>query len=455
MSNKKSNAIVVDTNVLIHDPESINVLREDGNILYISTVVLEELNNLKNSPDIGHDVRDVISRIEKCQIDKDETLIRHKPLTTPQWNSLKEISHLDPKNTDHQIVATALYIKKNNRNEFKNIKLVTKEPMVRILSRDLNLLVDDYFKDKIDDQLIKTIENKKLLRINVDWMRILPNLTFEATNEEIDLTYENQGVVCFSDFDGMSKHPICQNNQWSESFAAIRKGNIFKIICRDIDCFGIKPLTINGDGPNWEQYIAITQLLDPSIKLVFLKGGTGSGKTLLALASALQQSHLYRNIFITRPMIPLEDEDRMGFLPGNIQEKMGPWIRPIYRTLNFLGEETKSFDKIEKLKSTGKISVEPLDYIRGMTYVKDFIIVDESQNLTPHQVKSLITRNGELSKMVFTGDVGQIDRRKKLNSRNNGLIYASTRMINSPLVSSISFQKTVRSQLANLAEERL
>ena len=200
----------------------------------------------------------------------------------------------------------------------------------------------------------------------------------------------------------------------------------------------------------------MAQLMDPDIKLVFLQGSTGSGKTLLALASALEQRRDYRQILITRPMVHLEDEDRIGFLPGPLQEKMSPWLRPIWRALNQLTENNQESKKlIEKLRESGKIDIEPLDFIRGMTFVKDFLIVDEAQNLTPHQVKTIITRSGMFSKLVFTGDTRQIDCRRRLDEKSNGLTYASNRLNNSPLVANSHFKYTVRSELADLAEKLL
>jgi len=441
---KKPNAIIADTNVYIHDPESIDALRAGGNTLFIPSTVLYELDNLKARVDIGCDVREAIRRIEVLQNNKDKSL---KILKKPSWARLGHLNRDDP---DHQIVAYAHTVKRNNNGDFREVKVVSRDIMVRILSKDVGLYVEDYWKDKTD---VKE-ESDKLPRLNVPWDIIRPNFTFDVPeNCTVPI---NGGVVCCSDWNGIFDNAICANQQWEESFAAIRNGSIFKIIPKDQKLFGLSPYTMNGYGVNWEQYIAMAQLLDPKIRLVFLKGGTGSGKTLLSLAAALEQRRDYRNIFITRPMIPLDDDDRMGFLPGSTDEKLGPWIRPVWRALSVIGDLKKENAKlIASMKEKGKISIEPLDYIRGMTYVKDWLVIDEAQNLTPHQVKTLITRNGEFSKMIFTGDLGQVDRRKRLGKRSNGLTYASTRMNNHPIVAVSNFKKTVRSELANIAEELL
>lgn len=157
-------------------------------------------------------------------------------------------------------------------------------------------------------------------------------------------------------------------------------------------------------------------------------------------------------------MVHLEDEDRMGFLPGGTMEKMSPWLTPIHQALNFLKENPETRDHksvIENVEGTHKIDFLPLDYIRGMTFSRCRLIIDDAQNLTPHQIKTIITRAGMGTKVVFTGDVGQIDRRRRLDERSSGLAYAMNRMRNRSLVGVTTFKETVRSPLAKLAEEEL
>ncbi|MCK5020954.1 MAG: PhoH family protein, partial [Candidatus Peribacteraceae bacterium] len=263
----------------------------------------------------------------------------------------------------------------------------------------------------------------------------------------------NEGVVCWSDWNGTLA--VQNNSEWKDSFVAIKKGDRFQIVNNSVSMMGLKPYSMNGD-PNWEQYVAMHHLLDRDIKCSFLIGGAGSGKTILALAAGLEQRRQFRNILVTRPMVPLEDEDRMGFLPGGVNEKMSPWLKPIFRSLSFIGGVHKDNEKIIQLvREKNKLEVEPLDYIRGMTYVKDLLIIDEAQNLTQHQIKTIITRAGEGAKIIFTGDLGQIDRMKKINADSSGLAYASVKMVDQPMVSVVHFKKTVRSELAHLAERLL
>jgi PhoH-like ATPase len=155
-------------------------------------------------------------------------------------------------------------------------------------------------------------------------------------------------------------------------------------------------------------------------------------------------------------MIPLEDEDRMGFLPGDVDEKMGPWLQPIWQSLSFLKEQSNENKKlIEEMIELRKLYFAPLDYIRGTSFYKDLVIVDDAQNLTPHQVKTIITRAGNQAKIVFTGDLGQIDRKKRLDRRSSGLAYATDKLNDQSLVAVTRFKETVRSPLASLAEEYL
>ncbi len=432
------NAIVVDTNVLVHDPNAVDVLREDQNILFIPLRVILELDKLKSKPDIGFDAREVSAKIESLREEKDSSL---KVVLKPTFG--KPLNQLDRNNPDHIIIASAREVlTKHTKNDFDKFKFISRDRTVRILARELlgkQLSVENYIKDQIEMPL-----EKSLKEINVRGEDIVDGkFSLDAVNEEIQI---NDGIICFSDY---------PNGRWSESFAAIRKEEFYEIIDPDISAFGIKPKSLNGDGKNWRQAIALKQLLDPSIKLVFLQGGAGTGKTLLAIASAFEQRSLYRQIVITRPMIHLEDEDRMGFLPGNEKEKMSPWIRPVVQAIRFLKEVNGNDEAIKKWEENGKITYEALDYIRGMNYYRKFLIIDEAQNLTPHQVKTIITRAGKGTKIVFTGDLGQIDRRRRLDEKSSGLTYAMDCLKGSPLVASTNFKETVRSDLAKLAEELL
>ncbi|MCB0759785.1 MAG: PhoH family protein, partial [Flavobacteriales bacterium] len=214
--------------------------------------------------------------------------------------------------------------------------------------------------------------------------------------------------------------------------------------------FGITP-------KNAEQTLAISALMDPEIKLVTMQGAAGTGKTLLALACALEQRRDYRQIFITRPVVPLSNKD-IGYLPGDIQSKMDPYMQPIWDNLKLIRGNFEKNDntlkRIDEMVENEKITVAPLAYIRGRSLSNIFFIVDEAQNLTPLEVKTVISRAGEGTKIVFTGDVHQIDT-PYLDSESNGLSYLIDKAKGDPLFAHITLEKGERSALANLANDRL
>lgn len=444
---ERPKAIVVDTNVLIHDPESIETLMNDVNILFLHTIVLQELDDNKTKRDIGRDCREAIRRIEKLQIENHPRL---KIVQQSDWSS-PDIQHLNRNTADHNIIVLAHNLR--DQNGYKEVKLISKDTTVRVLCRNIGIITEDYVSSSV------TIDDTRLKDIPVPCKNIYKNKYGNGyefkIDKAVDIYQQNEGIVCWSDWDG-TLEPNGPNADWGQYFTAMKKGDVFQIIPNDISAMGLTPYSMNGHGPNWEQYVALNQLLDRDIKLSFLIGGAGTGKTILALAAALEQRKMFRNILVTRPMVHLEDEDNMGFLPGDINQKMNPWLRPIWRSLSFIGQVDKLNQKvIESVRDNNKMEIEPLDYIRGMTYVKDVLIVDEAQNLTPHQTKTIITRAGEKSKIIFTGDLGQIDRTKKVDATSNGLAYASVKMGNQPMVSTVHFRETVRSPLAHLAEKLL
>jgi PhoH-like ATPase len=442
--------IVLDTSVLVHDPESLEILRSDNSILAIPWIVLEELDQLKNKPNIGLDAREVIRKIEElAQSEAGFFRIEPKPSNKYFKNDLQKDK------ADHQIIATARALQMSSPSKTE-VLLMSRDTIVRVLARELGIRTEDYPYNQVN-----AVFHSCLKRINVP-AEIFSQAgdTFEHEFQITEPMQHNEGMVCWSKIGG----------DWEESFAALFKGDHFKTIPSDIEALGLRPFTLesNGNGTdkhksrarnnlkNWSQYIALAQVLDPKISLVFLQGGAGTGKTLIALAGALEQRKKYSNIVIARPMVHLEDRDEIGYLPGGLEQKMAPWIEPILQAFSFLGSlKPENGDLITRLQENKKIIIKPLDYIRGETYHKSFIVIDESQNLTPHQVKTIITRAGSDTKMVFTGDLGQIDRNRRLDRKTSGLAYAMSKMANQSMVGIVNFKDTVRSPLASLAEELL
>jgi PhoH-like ATPase len=484
------NAVIVDTNILIHDPDSIDTLRENGaNTLFVPWMVWMELDKLKTKPDVGVDARECIRRIEKIRMANDPALVIWK--TT----SFKGIKFLNKDNPDHQIIAAAISVKKHFAKEkerkFDKFKFLSRDTFVRATAREIDnngLLVETYNHDRVE------VDNRKKLKhvCIADDDFYTDNVLIYRPEVFGDMD-ENEGVVCKYE-NGDSK---------IETFAAIRKDCYLQIIPENISAFGISPKLLENGETNWSQHVAFRQLLDPKIRLVFLEGGAGTGKTLLALACALEQRKYYTQIALTRPMVHLENDDKMGFLPGKISEKMDPWLRPLWMSLQFLGENQKSYEPkskakkdepkkvralksekriarktrkeekvetegfnghdsknksvIEDMKEKGKIIIEPLDFIRGMSYPgRIYLILDEGQNTSPHVIKTIITRAGEGTKIIITGDLSQIDI-KWLDKNSSGLANAMVGMRNNPLVGTTCFKDrdSVRSPLAKLALERL
>lgn len=431
-------AVVPDTNVFIYDPNAIDHLKQEGYFIYLPWAVILELDNLKAKQDVGMDAREALRNIENALEEKNgHILVFRKP-------DFANLSDLDKKKPDHQIIATAKTVPTRYKGAHKKVKILSRDRPVRILANELNIVAEDYIVeqgDKGNGSVLKTI--------NVGREEIGKDGSIPVQEKHGDVV-ENEGVICYSDYDPFHAGV----HQWGQAFAAIKKGGHWRLIPNDIEVMGVKPYSLNGDGYNWFQHIAISQLQDPKVQLCLLQGGAGTGKTVLALASAIAQRRSFRRIVVTRPMVPLEDEDKMGFIPGDEDKKMGPWLHPIWQSLDFLKDQGSSNKKlIEQMQEERKIDFAPLDYIRGMNFYKDVVVLDDSQNLTPHQVKTIITRIGKHSKLICTGDLGQIDRKRRLDRRSSGLACAADRLRGSPLVAVTKFKETVRSPLSALAEE--
>lgn len=439
---ERGHAIFLDTNILIVDPGSVLTLQEGGNSVFLIRGILRELDGLKNTPDISYDVREALKHIEQELLRSDSNL--HIYSGDYSWS---KTGLQDKSKVGNQIIAAAngLYKanNKNKTNKFKSIKIISNDRMVRILASQL-------FKGKLDVSVEPYFKNERnVIRYQPPVELLINSEDYEE--EQIDpekydfVCEENQGIL------------LCGKNENDEVFkipAMVKNGMIVPINPKISAC-GMRPLSINGNGTNWSQYFALQQLLDEDIKLVFLLGGAGTGKTFLALAAAIAKKDKYRQILVTRPMVHLEDEDNMGFLPGDVREKMGPWLRPIMQNLSELKQGKGYQELIDRMLVDRKIDIEPLDYIRGTTFNRCFLIIDEAQNLTPHQVKTIITRAGEGSKIVFTGDLDQIDRRRRLNKKSSGPNYAANSLQGESIVGITTFKDSVRSELTQLAINKL
>ncbi|MDG0972708.1 MAG: PhoH family protein [Crocinitomicaceae bacterium] len=439
---KKKKIFVLDTSVLLHDHSAImNFERHD---VSIPITVLEELDKFKVGNDTKNfSAREVIRFIDK--ISGISSLQEWIPLgkgkgrfhvalnkSTGEYNAEKV--YAEGKN-DHKIINAALYLQENNADI--QVILVTKDINLRIKAKALGLAAEDYETGKVDNQTL----NKNSL-ISVD------NIDSEVIRDIF-----NKGRVDENGVLGTHKiangYYILKNGK-SSSLAYY---NPFLDIIERVEknyTYGIKP-------KNAEQAFAINALMNPEIKLVVLQGVAGTGKTLLALASALEQHTSFQQIILARPIIPLSNRD-IGFLPGDANDKISPYMEPLWDNLKYIlnqfGENEKKHKTILEMQEQGKIMITPLAFIRGRSLSNIIFIVDEAQNLTPHEVKTIITRAGEGTKIIFTGDVHQIDT-PYLDENSNGLAYLIDRVKGQKLFAHVKLEKGERSELANLANELL
>lgn len=439
--NKK--LFIIDTNVLLHDYKCIYNFEE--NDIIIPIVVLEELDKFKRGNDlINFHAREFTRELDK--LSGDMLLTANIPLGENLGNMhietgkdfSEKVSESFPERTaDHRILAIADFVCSTNKD--KTVVLITKDINLRMKAKSLGIIAQDYENDKVAniDELYKGISIKE--NVNQELINKLYELPDGVNAEEFSIEAELAGHQFY----------ILKNNG---SSALAHYNPVNKMLNRVI-----KQSTYGIDPRNAEQTFAIEALSNPDIQLVSLTGKAGTGKTLLALASALQQHKRYKQIFLARPIVPLANRD-LGFLPGDIKEKMDPYMQPLYDNLTVIkhkfSHQSPEFLRINDMMKEEKLVITPLAYIRGRSLSSIFFIVDEAQNLTPHEIKTIITRAGEGTKMVFTGDIEQIDS-PYLDTASNGLSYLSDKMKNQDIFAHVNLVKGERSYLAELASKLL
>ena len=338
---------------------------------------------------------------------------------------------------DHRILNTAASLQKERLG--RRVILVSKDTNLRMKAKGLGVLAQDYTSDKIE---------------SFDKLYMGKRVVEDVDADVIGGFYTGSGKVSAGDLPGVA-NPIANENfvlrAGSKSVLVSFKAsdNTFVRVEKK-NCYGINPR-------NAEQSFAVNALLDDDVKLVTLAGTAGTGKTLLALAAALECRQQYRQILLARPVVPLSNRD-LGFLPGDITDKLDPYMQPLYDNLTVIRhqfhESSPAAQRIQEMRESEKLLVTPLAYIRGRSLQKIFFIVDEAQNLTPHEVKTIITRAGEGTKIIFTGDIRQIDQ-PYLDTLSNGLSYLINRMVGQSIFAHITLEKGERSALADLASELL
>ncbi len=440
---KKKKIFVLDTSVILHDHRAIHNFEEHD--VAIPIIVLEELDNFKRGNDSKNfEAREFIRILDKLA-DK-HTLDDWIPLNTKHknkfrivFNDYREINNAEKvfgeKKADHKILNAALDMA--DKNKTKEVILVSKDINLRLKAKSMGLLAEDYLTGQVknvkelyrgidliedaDPELIKKVFNAK----KTDDLTLIEG--HEVANHFYIIKNNNTSLLAYM-------------NPVDQSIERVEKNTIY----------GIKPR-------NAEQTFAIHALLNPNIKLVTITGVAGTGKTLLALASALDQKNRYNQIVLARPIVPLSNKE-IGYLPGDATEKVNPYMAPLWDNLNFIKNQYRETEKkhlaIKEMQNDGRILVTPLAFIRGRSLSDVYFIIDEAQNLTPHEVKTIITRAGENTKLVFTGDVNQIDS-PYLDENSNGLSYIVDKLKGQDLYAHIALEKGERSELANLANDLL
>ncbi|MBQ9501446.1 MAG: PhoH family protein [Lentisphaeria bacterium] len=450
-------AFVLDTNVLLHSAQSIESFHD--NDVIIPMAVVEELDKFKkNSDELGRNARAVIrklDRLREAEPDKPGRLCSGVPLSTVSSTATGKLfvltgpgpdasradtvfgDELDLGSPDNRILRVACGL----QDEGRKVIFISKDINLRLKADALGLRVMDFERGKVNSSslysgfLARTVPAAVIDRIYQgceDPHRWADNL-------------EYNGFVMLSAEENPKKSVLLRKTASGELRTVDRKEPVWNLVPR-----------------NREQRMALDLLLDPEVKLVTLVGGAGTGKTLLALAAGLHcvlNSGLYDRILVSRPIIPLGND--IGFLPGSKDAKLAGWMQPIFDNLDFLlgGESERKPQSsrrfsIESLQNSHKLELEALTYIRGRSIPRQFVIVDEAQNLTPHEVKTIVSRCGDDTKMVLTGDPQQIDN-PYLDASSNGLSYAVERMKGHDLFGHVTLARSERGKLAALAASLL
>jgi PhoH-like ATPase len=436
---KSGKVFVLDTNVILHDSGCIRSFEENNVVVPIT--VLEELDRFKRgNEDINFHARQFLRTLDDLTGD---VISKAGSPIGAGLGSIRVFlaGELDPRIRttfqkdvpDHRILNAALKLSEEEKG--RRVILVSKDTNLRMKAKALGLTAQDYRTDKVE---------------SVDKLYSGRRIVEDVDPEAIDAFYQDRRVLARGTIE------LEQPPRANENFI-FRNGSKSALACyrptEDVfsrvekrSAYGITPR-------NAEQSFAMNALLNDDIRLVTMTGTAGTGKTLLALAAALECRRNYRQILLARPVVPLSNRD-MGYLPGDIEEKLDPYMQPLYDNLSVIrdqfGDRDAAAQRIQEMRESEKLVISPLAYIRGRSLQRIFFIVDEAQNLTPHEVKTIITRAGEGTKIVFTGDIRQIDQ-PYLDSLSNGLSYLINRMVGQSIYAHITLEKGERSELADLA----
>jgi PhoH-like ATPase len=443
MTDTKQKVFVLDTNVILHDSSCIYKFEE--NDIVIPITVLEELDQFKKGNDtVNYHARKFLRSLDSLSgemlfnggIQIGEGLGTISVMLERAIDEDLALS-FSPDYPDHHILNIAYHLAKDKKG--KQVILISKDVNLRMKAKAVGLCAQDYKSDQVKDISAlytgRRIEEPVSSEL-IDKMYMTPaEIPVEDLSPEVGMTPNEYVILRNPD-----KSALARYNPHTGMIQRVDK----------IRASGIMPR-------NAEQAFAINALLNDDIQLVTMSGKAGTGKTLLALAAALEVHAGYRQVYMARPVVPLSNKD-LGYLPGDIESKLDPYMQPLFDNLGVIRDQYSSnsprYTQIQEMLENETLKIAPLSYIRGRSLVKIFFIVDEAQNLTPHEIKTIITRAGEETKMVFTGDIFQIDH-PFLDSQSNGLSYLIEKMHGQNIYAHINLEKGERSKLADIASNLL
>jgi PhoH-like ATPase len=437
---------ILDTNVILHDPTCIHQFQE--NDIVIPLTVIEEIDRFKRgSQVINLNAREFTRTLDSLtgnsifnggvSLGPGKGMVRIA-IAKGLSPEIRQVFFED--NSDHRILSVALEIHKSHGGR-KPAVLVTKDVNMRMKAKALGIRAEDYTTDRVGS-IEELYSGKEIVE--------------DVEDEFINALYQSPFEVTADPLVHKHKCELIPNK-----YFILRSPNRSALACYDaVSGFLRKVEKINASGikpRNAEQIFALDALTRSSVPLISLTGKAGTGKTLLALAAAVAVRKDYRQIYVARPLVPLSNKD-MGYLPGDIESKLAPYMQPIWDNLKIIqnqhSEDDKQYQQIDQMIKDNKLVIEPLSYIRGRSLQKVFFIVDEAQNLTPHEIKTIITRAGDSVKIVVTGDIYQIDH-PYLDAQSNGLSYLIDRFKGQGLYGHVNLEKGERSELAELASNLL
>ena len=437
---------VLDTNVVLHDP--LAVYKFEDNTVVLPIFVIEEVDQFKKElSELGQNARHVARILDELRAKNGRTLQQGVPLSNtggelrvavPPNGSVWRVGH-GPGEMDRSILQMALEIR--NEDPARPLVFVTMDTNLRIRADALGLKVENYEGGRVSiDQIYSGVCTLEVPGRIVD--RLAKREPVAA--DRVDATLHPHIGVVLRDLEKPRHTALGRYDPSKESIVPLRVGRE--------GVWRVRPR-------NLEQYFALDMLLEPEVHLVTLVGKAGTGKTLLAIAAGLQsvvQDGHYGRMLVSRPIFPMGRD--VGYLPGTVEEKLNPWMQPIFDNLEYIfssgsGRVTDNRN-YEELVSSGVIQIEPLTYIRGRSLPNQYLIVDEAQNLTPHQVKTVITRCGAETKIVLTGDPYQIDN-PYVDTASNGLTVVAQRFQDESIGAHVTLVKGERSELAERATQLL